>query len=197
VGEDATSPDMVRYTVPEAAQVLGISPEAVRNRLSRGTLRSEKVEGRVHVLLARPDRSQPIGDVSADIPTDMVEELRDRIRYLERQVEEERAARFRADQLLARLMERVPELEAPSTPESPEPREEPEVPPIRPERAEPAGPVDPQREEPERVEPQRVEPRESPVTATNEQQGGGPIPGTGGTQEPSERRPWWRRLFGG
>jgi hypothetical protein len=116
VGEDATSPDMVRYTVPEAAQVLGISPEAVRNRLSRGTLRSEKVEGRVHVLLARPDRSQPIGDVSTDIPTDIVEELRDRIRYLERQVEEEREARRRADTLLARLMDRLPELEAPSEP---------------------------------------------------------------------------------
>ena len=113
MGDDATSPDMVRYTVPEAAQVLGISPEAVRNRLSRGTLRSEKVEGRVYVLLARPDRSQPIGDVSTDIPTDIVEELRDRIRYLERQVEEERDARRRADTLLARLMDRMPELEAP------------------------------------------------------------------------------------
>jgi hypothetical protein len=125
VGEDATSPDMVRYTVPEAAQVLGISPEAVRNRLSRGTLRSEKVEGRVHVLLARPDRSQPIGDVSLDIPTDIVEELRDRVRYLERQVEEERDARRRADTLLARMMDRLPELEAPREPSgSPETVEE-------------------------------------------------------------------------
>ena len=116
---------MARYTVPEAAQVLGISPEAVRNRLSRGTLRSEKVEGRVHVLLARPDRSQSIGDVSTDIPTDIVEELRDRIRYLERQVEEERDARRRADTLLARMMDRLPELEAPPEPSgSPETAEE-------------------------------------------------------------------------
>jgi len=161
-------------------------------RVKRGTLEAEREGGRLYVLLTNEPTTDPTHRTDA-----LVEELRDRVRYLERQVEEERAARFRADQLLARLMERVPELEAPSTPESPEPREEPEVPPIRPERAEPAGPVDPQREEPERVEPQRVEPRESPVTATNEQQGGGPIPGTGGTQEPSERRPWWRRLFGG
>ena len=133
MGEDATSPDMVRYTVPEAAQVLGISPEAVRNRLSRGTLRSEKVKGRVHVLLARPDRSQPIGGVSTDIPTDIVEELRDRIRYLERQVEEERNARYRADELLARLMDRLPELEAPS-----EARESPEM--VEEEQATPASP---------------------------------------------------------
>ena len=132
MGEDATSPDMVRYTVPDAAQVLGISPEAVRNRLSRGTLRSEKVEGRVHVLLARPDRSQPMGDVSTDIPTDIVEELRDRIRYLERQVEEERDARRRADTLLARMMDRLPELEAPS-----EARESPETVEEGPERAGP------------------------------------------------------------
>jgi hypothetical protein len=114
MGEGDIQDDMVRYTVPEAAQVLGISPEAVRNRLSRGTLRSEKVEGRVHVLLARPDRSQPIGDVSTDIPADIVSELRDRIRYLEGQVEEERDARRRADTLLARMMDRLPELEAPS-----------------------------------------------------------------------------------
>ena len=46
--------------------------------------------------------------------TALVEELRDRVRYLERQVEEEREARRRADTLLARLMGfRVPELEAP------------------------------------------------------------------------------------
>jgi hypothetical protein len=42
----------------------------------------------------------------------LVEELRDRIHYLERQVEEERNARYRADELLARLMDRV-QIEAP------------------------------------------------------------------------------------
>ena len=41
-------------------------------------------------------------------------EMRERIAYLERQVEEEREARRRADTLLARLMDRVPELEAPA-----------------------------------------------------------------------------------
>lgn len=42
---------------------------------------------------------------------DVIDELRDRVRYLEHQVEEERDARRRADTLLARLMDRVPELE--------------------------------------------------------------------------------------
>jgi len=62
--------------------------------------------------------------------------MTDRIRYLERQVEEEREARRRADTLLARLMDRMPELEAPQEaapdePGSPEAVEE------EPERAEP------------------------------------------------------------
>jgi len=64
-----------------------------------------------------------------DVPTDqseLVEELRDRVRYLERQVEEERGSRRRADTLLAQLMQRIPELEAPR--EAPqEPREAPET----------------------------------------------------------------------
>jgi hypothetical protein len=39
--------------------------------------------------------------------------MSERIRYLERQVEEEREARRRADTLLARLMDQLPQLEAP------------------------------------------------------------------------------------
>jgi excisionase family DNA binding protein len=185
-----------RITVHDAARQLGISEDAVRMRVKRGTLEAEREGGRLYVILTDEPTTEPTGRTD-----ELVEELRDRVRYLERQVEEERSARFRADQLLARLMERVPELEPPAPPESPEPREEPDVPPIRPERAEPAGPVDPQREEPERVEPQRVEPervepRESPVTAADEQQGRGPVPGAEGPQE-SAQRPWWRRVFGG
>jgi hypothetical protein len=37
--------------VAEAADALGISAEAVRMRVRRGTLRSEHVEGTVYVLL--------------------------------------------------------------------------------------------------------------------------------------------------
>jgi hypothetical protein len=41
------------------------------------------------------------------------------------------------------------------------------------------------------------EPSESSETAANEQQGRGPIPDAGGPQEPTQPRPWWRRMFGG
>jgi hypothetical protein len=37
VGEERKTPGMVRHTVAEAADMLGITTGAVRNRLSRGT----------------------------------------------------------------------------------------------------------------------------------------------------------------
>jgi len=112
-----------RATLSEAAQLLGISKGAVRQRVRRGTLRSDKGEdGRVYVYV-----DPSVDDVHPHAPQVegvLVEELRDRIRYLERQVEEERNARYRADELLARLMERA-QLEAPAeTPEAPETVEE-------------------------------------------------------------------------
>jgi hypothetical protein len=47
VGQGDTPRDISRLIVPEAARQLGISPEAVRNRLSRGTLKSVKEGGTV------------------------------------------------------------------------------------------------------------------------------------------------------
>jgi len=122
----------------EAADALGVSKDAVRQRIRRGTLRSDKGEdGRVYVYL---DASAD--DVHADAPREvaadpaLVDELRDRVRYLERQVEEERDARRRADTLLAQLMQRIPELEAP--PETPsDERESPDTVEQEPEWAEP------------------------------------------------------------
>jgi hypothetical protein len=103
-----------RMPLREAAVALGVSKDAVRQRIRRGTLRSDKGEdGRVYVCLdAFPD------DVYAETPQGgrdpaLVDELRDRVRYLEGQVEEERDARRRTDTLLAQLMQRIPELEAP------------------------------------------------------------------------------------
>ena len=210
MGEDSTAPQSGRrVTVDEAARYLGLSVDAVRKRVQRGQIAHEKdLAGRVRIIL---DDSETLQDESPDTPgqsAELVGELRDRIRYLERQVEEEREARRRADTILAQLSAANAEqartiraLEPPAPPESPEPREAgPHR--VSPERAEPVEPVDPQREEPERVEPERVEPervesRESPVTAADEQQGRGPIPDAVGAQEPAQRRSWWRRLLEG
>ena len=106
-----------RVTVKEAADILGISPEAVRARIKRGTLHKEKgADGAVYVRLdddRTSDRTSAHEDRRAR-DDELVEELRDRIRYLE---EESR----RKDHLLAAALERIPPaLEAP-----PEPRESP------------------------------------------------------------------------
>jgi hypothetical protein len=103
--------------VPEAAEALGISSDAVRSRIKRGTLPTVREGGRVFVVLGATDRptaqAQPTDQPSEER---LYREMQERIRYLEHQVEEEREARRRADTLLARLMDRVPELEAPAEP---------------------------------------------------------------------------------
>jgi chromosome segregation ATPase len=94
-----------RLTVAQAAGVLGITEGAVRSRIKRGTLPTTKERGTVFVLL-RGSTSQANQAPNAGVPTDQPEllgELRDRIAYLERQVEEEREARRRADTILAQL----------------------------------------------------------------------------------------------
>jgi hypothetical protein len=120
-----------RLTVPDAAQALGISPEAVRNRLSRGTLGSIKENGRVFVLIDR-DMARDTADQSSgapnDIPVDtppegeapakIVDAKDETIRVLKDQLEAEREANHENRRIIAGLVQRVPELEA-----SPEPRE--------------------------------------------------------------------------
>jgi hypothetical protein len=114
-------------TVPEAAEALGISEDAVRSRIKRKTLTTKHEGGRVFVVLGATDRptaqAQPTNQAEEDR---LYLEMQERIRYLERQVEEEREARRRADTLLAQLMQRIPELEAPQEASgSPETVEEP------------------------------------------------------------------------
>jgi 5-methylcytosine-specific restriction endonuclease McrA len=104
---------MARLSVPEAATALGVSVEAIRGRIKRSTIPYEREGDRVYVLLdtdqSRPGRRQDADQSDRD---ELVDELRDRISYLERQVEEEREARRRADTLLARAMDAIPALEA-------------------------------------------------------------------------------------
>jgi DNA-binding Lrp family transcriptional regulator len=120
---DRTTPPGRKLSVSEAADELGISAEAVRSRLKRGTLRSIKSGTSVYVLLD-PDqtatgrdqtiaRTSPEHDQASDQThnrpdpcEELVEELRDRVRYLE---EESR----RKDHLLAAALERIPAIEAP------------------------------------------------------------------------------------
>ncbi len=116
-GEDAgvTMGVTRRVTLADAAQVLGISKEAVRKRVKRGTLRSEKdPDGRVYVYVpfvtdAGEDASRPSVPPSFAERDELVEELRDRVRALEEANRETR-------RLLAGALERIPAIEPPETP---------------------------------------------------------------------------------
>jgi hypothetical protein len=167
--------------VAEAAEVLGISAEAVRGRIRRGTLPVEREGRTVYVLLDNVVEGRTTADQSrttADQPDDRTElliaELQDRVRSLEEANRENR-------RIIAALTQRIPEIEAPASPQ----------PPGAPESA---------TEQPGRVEPQpsvegAQEPRESSEMHMPEAGGGPSLPRD--QQAPSERRSWWRRMFGG
>jgi excisionase family DNA binding protein len=108
-----------RVTVREAAEALGISKDAVRMRVKRGTLRHEKDEqGTVYVWVAVAHADANAVHSQAEVEaSEHVASLQDQIRYLREQLDAEREARTeerrRHDTLLAQLMQRIPELEAP------------------------------------------------------------------------------------
>lgn len=108
--------DRTRYTVRDAAEVLGISAEAVRARIRRDTIPHEKDDddGTVYVLLGGDDRTN--GDSTYD-RTALIEALRSEVAYL-REESRRRELRHaeeirRRDHLLAAALERIPALDAP------------------------------------------------------------------------------------
>jgi hypothetical protein len=116
-----------RLTLLEAGEVLGVSKDAVRQRVKRGTIRSEKGEdGRVYVYLdasseaTREATTEGVtrgGDGVADRTAELITTLRE-------QVQAERQAHAETRRLLAAALERIPpQLErAQDGSESPEPR---------------------------------------------------------------------------
>jgi len=101
----------------EAASALGISPDAVRKRASRGLLDSEKDEGgRLYIWL--DDDTPPTGHDTPGAGQDGRDVL---IEVLREQLREEREANRENRRIIAGLVQRVPELEpARESPESPE-----------------------------------------------------------------------------
>jgi hypothetical protein len=116
--------------VPEAAHALGISPEAVRNRLSHGTLESVMVEGTVYVLIDR-DRARSISDIPGE-STALISQMQGRIDSLERQLERADERDRENRRIIAALTARIPAIEAPS-----DERDDPEMVEQEPEGAEP------------------------------------------------------------
>jgi hypothetical protein len=156
-----------RYTVIEAAKVLGVGTDAVRKRVARGTVEHEKVDNTVYVWLdSGPDGGTTKrhdggtnggGGEPLEAYKDQLAACKDQVDYLRSSLDEEREARRRADTIIAQLTQanatlaaRIPELEAP--------REAPGAP----ETAAEATPSEP----------------------------------SGGTREGVEARSWWREFFG-
>jgi len=128
-----------RLTVPDAAAELGTTVEGVRSRIKRGTLRTERESGRVFVLVEdRPDADpqRPGADQTADRA--LVDELKDRVAFLERELETRTEENRRKDHLLAAALERIPAIEPQESPETPaEPQSDTYTPPESQEPVEP------------------------------------------------------------
>ncbi|HSL00997.1 MAG TPA: helix-turn-helix domain-containing protein [Rubrobacteraceae bacterium] len=104
-------------TVEEAARILGIKEESVRKRVRRGKMRSGKdADGRLYVYLDSTEAVRDengdsarglYADQSRDEPADPAREVMEAkdeaIRILQRQLEEEREARRRADTIIVQL----------------------------------------------------------------------------------------------
>ncbi len=128
MGEERTGHDLDRLTVAEAASALGISQDAVRKRIARGTISHDRDEsGRVFVYLAPSETVHKTDQDTASktVQDAYIQSLEDQIAFLRRELE-------RKDGILLNLTERIPQLEAPQ-----ETRESPETVEEEPERTEP------------------------------------------------------------
>ena len=107
-------------TVYEAADALGVTVDAIRKRIQRGTIPHERHEdGRVYVLLDEATKLQDQNSYETSTVQDQVqdngpvryethefvESLQDQIGFLRRELE-------RKDAILLRMAERIPEIEA-------------------------------------------------------------------------------------
>jgi len=155
-----------RLTPRQAADQLGVSVEAIRGRIKRGTISHERDGGRVFVILDG-DQTATDYDQSTDQarPVELVEVLREQLSYIREQLEQEREARRRADAIIAQLAQSNEEqartiraIEAPGSPQ------------------------DAQHEGQETPGPGP----DGPATPDSEATGEGNV----------EPRPWWRRIFG-
>src|SRR5215212_8119959 len=130
VGENRPRGDLDRRTVAEAADARGVSQDAVRKRIARGTIPHDRDDsGRVYVYLSpsetvhKTDQDTIQDDATKTVQDAYIRSLEDQIAFLRRELE-------RKDGILLNLTERIPQLEAPQ-----EARQSPERVEEEPERA--------------------------------------------------------------
>ena len=109
-----------RLTVSDAAKLLNVTPEAVRQRIRRGTIQHERTQdGRYYVFLS------PKEDVEDHVEngTNPDQQLRsDYIETLKRELEARNQELSEMRRLVAGALERIPAIEAPAETSSEAPR---------------------------------------------------------------------------
>jgi hypothetical protein len=121
MGENRSQTSRQRVTVAQASEILGVTVEAVRGRIKRGTLEHERLSGTVYVLLhadQMPTGRQPGDDQTTDRlqsdSTALISAKDETIATLRDQLEAERQGHAEARRLLMAALERIPpQLEAP------------------------------------------------------------------------------------
>ena len=98
---------MRRYSVAGAAEALGISQAAVRARVHRGTLKTERENGTVYVWV---DVEQYAEQHANDAP-EVADVLREQNGDLREQIEFLRDELRRKDTIIMAMTQRIPELE--------------------------------------------------------------------------------------
>jgi hypothetical protein len=119
-----------RASVYEAADILGVTVDAIRKRIQRGTIPHQRDEdGRVWVLLdtasilqdATTSRVSDVADYAypAEVRDELVVSLKDQVEYLRQVIGARDLELQRKDSIIAALTQRIPELEPPkeATPE--------------------------------------------------------------------------------
>ncbi len=134
--------DRTAVTIAEAARVLGLSTDAVRKRLHRGTLAGEKIGETWRVFLEaetveepaqdRPDPSSREPDSDRTRPDALVEALREEVAFLRRELETRTDELQRRDVLLREALARIPALGAGQDAPVAAPKPQHEVPPVVP-----------------------------------------------------------------
>jgi DNA-binding Lrp family transcriptional regulator len=104
----------IRLTVHDAARRLGLSEDAVRTRVKRGTLAAEKRGNRLYVLLEPDPTIDPTRNKISDLQEDLIAELREQTNTLRGQLKAEREANRENRRIIAGLMQRIPSIEASS-----------------------------------------------------------------------------------
>jgi hypothetical protein len=211
----------IRLTLREAAAAVGVSESAIRKRVERGTLRSDKgPDGKRYVYL--DTGADTVADEGADMSAthernELISELH-RTNELLREVIATRDEEIRRrDTIIMNMTEAMKALTPPAPEEPPEQRESPETVEAEQElgteraRHEMAEStmregMDEERWRREEAERERDDlrrellalrrRRESPETVEEEPERAEPRSATGEAQEGTESRPWWRKLIG-